>query len=302
MVVGGSDNTAKPGGKIVKNLLDGNYQGQLLVLNPGKKEVQGVPSYAKVSDIPGTVDLAIVAIAAPLCPAVVKELGQSKGTMAFIVISAGFSEEGEAGALLEKQLVEAVEQVHGVLIGPNCIGMITPAYNGVFTAPVPKLNPAGCDFVSGSGATAVFILESALPKGLTFSSLITVGNSAQIGIEEVLAHWDETFDESSSRIKLIYVENINDPDKLLKHASSLIRKGCKIAAIKSGVTEAGKRATSSHTGAMASADSAVEALFRKAGIVRCFGREELITVASVFMYKNLTGKNLAIITQAGGPG
>lgn len=302
VVVGGSENTEKPGGKIVKNLLDGNFQGQLLVLNPGRNEVQGLPSYAKVSDIPGTVDLAILAIAAPMCPTVVKELGQTKGTTAFIVISAGFSEEGEAGALLEKQLVEAVEAVNGVLIGPNCIGMITPAYNGVFTAPVPKLNPSGCDFVSGSGATAVFILESALPKGLSFSSLITVGNSAQVGIEEVLAHWDATFDETSSRIKLIYVENIKDPDKLLKHASSLIRKGCKIAAIKSGVTEAGKRATSSHTGAMASADSAVEALFRKAGIVRCFGREELITVASVFMYKALTGKNLAIITQAGGPG
>ncbi len=302
VVVGGSENTSKPGGKIVKNLLDGNYQGQLLVLNPGRSEVQGVPSYANVADIPATVDLAILAIAAPLCPGVVKELGQTKGTTAFIVISAGFSEEGEAGALLEKQLVEAVEAVNGVLIGPNCIGMITPAYNGVFTAPVPKLNSLGCDFVSGSGATAVFILESALPKGLSFSSLITVGNSAQIGIEDILEHWDKTFDETSSRIKLIYVENIKDPDKLLKHASSLIRKGCKIAAIKSGVTEAGKRATSSHTGAMASADSAVEALFRKAGIVRCFGREELITVASVFMYKALSGKNLAIITQAGGPG
>ncbi len=302
VVVGGSENTAKPGGKIVKNLLDGDYQGQLMVLNPGRNEVQGLPSYANVCDIPGEVDLAILAIAAPLCPGVVKELGQTKGTTAFIVISAGFSEEGEAGALLEKQLVSAVEGVNGVLIGPNCIGMITPAYNGVFTAPVPKLNPSGCDFVSGSGATAVFILESALPKGLSFSSLITVGNSAQIGIEDVLEHWDKTFDETSSRIKLIYVENIKDPDKLLKHASSLIRKGCKIAAIKSGVTEAGKRATSSHTGAMASADSAVEALFRKAGIVRCFGREELITVASVFMYKALTGKNLAIITQAGGPG
>jgi acetyltransferase len=183
------------------------------------------------------------------------------------------------------------------------MGVLTPAYNGIFTSPVPKLNPKGCDFVSGSGGTAIFILESALPKGLTFSSLFSVGNSTQIGIEDVLQHWDETFDpEKSSKIKMIYVENIRDPDKLLKHASSLIRKGCKIAAIKSGVTEAGKRATSSHTGAIASSDSAVEALFRKAGIVRCFGREELATVASVFMYKELKGNNLAIITHAGGPG
>lgn len=302
LVVGGSQDTTKPGGKIVQNILDGGYKGQLYVLNPGRDEVQGVRSFASVADLPSKVDLAILAVAAGKCQQVVEELGE-RGTRAFIIISAGFSEEGEAGLALEKQLVTTIDQFGGTLIGPNCIGVITPFYSGVFTAPVPKLNPRGCDFVSGSGATAVFILESALPKGLTFSSLFTVGNSAQTGIEEVLEFWDESFDpEVSSRIKLIYVENIKNPDKLLKHASSLIRKGCKIAAIKSGVTEAGKRATSSHTGAMASADSAVEALFRKAGIVRCFGREELTTVASVFMYKELKGQNLAIITQAGGPG
>ncbi len=302
LVVGGSPDTSKPGGKIVKNILDGGYKGQIYVLNPARTEVQGLPSFATVDELPGVVDLAIFAIPAAKCVSVANELGL-KGTRAFIVISAGFSEEGADGLELEKQLVEIAEKYNVSLIGPNCIGVITPVYNGVFTAPVPKLNPKGCDFVSGSGATAVFILESALPKGLTFSSLITVGNSAQTGIEEVLEYWDNSFNpEHSSRIKLIYVENIKDPDKLLKHASSLIRKGCKIAAIKSGVTEAGKRATSSHTGAMASADSAVEALFRKAGIVRCFGREELTTVASVFMYKELKGQNLAIITQAGGPG
>ena len=107
--------------------------------------------------------------------------------------------------------------------------------------------------------------------------------------------------EISSPIKLIYVETIPNPDKLLHHASSLIRKGCRIAAIKAGTTEAGSRAASSHTGAMASSDSAVEALFRKAGIVRCSGREELTTVASVFMHKPLKGRNIAIVTHAGGP-
>ena len=165
-----------------------------------------------------------------------------------------------------------------------------------------NLNSRGCDFVSGSGATAVFIFESAMPKGLNFSSVYSVGNSAQTGVEEVLEYWDNTYDpEISSPIKLIYVESIQNPDKLLHHASSLIRKGCRIAAIKAGTTEAGSRAASSHTGAMASSDSAVEALFRKAGIVRCSGREELTTVASVFFHKHLKGKNIAIITHAGGP-
>ncbi|ASB47917.1 acetate--CoA ligase family protein [Alkalitalea saponilacus] len=303
VVVGGSENISKPGGKIVKNIVDGGYTGNLFVINPGRDMVQGVASFSSAKELPGDVDLAILAITAHQCPAAVRELAELRNTRAFIVISAGFSEEGEEGALLENELRDAVNSLGGTLIGPNCIGVITPVYNGVFTSPVPRLNPAGCDFVSGSGATAVFILESALPKGLTFSSIITVGNSAQTGIEEVLEYWDESFDVStSSKIKLIYVENIQKPDKLLKHATSLINKGCRIAAIKSGVTDAGQRATSSHTGAMASADSAVEALFRKAGIVRCFGREELTTVASVFMYNELRGKNLVIITQAGGPG
>lgn len=302
LVVGGSPDVSKPGGKILKNIIDGQYKGQLYVLNPGRSEVQGVLSFALVNELPVVIDLAILAVSANKCAGIAEELG-AKGTKAFIVISAGFSEEGSEGLEYEKQLVAVAEKYNATLIGPNCIGVITPFFNGVFTAPVPKLNIRGCDFVSGSGATAVFILESALPKGLTFSSLFSVGNSAQTGIEEILEFWDNSFDvETSSRIKLVYVENIKDPDKILKHASSLIRKGCKIAAIKSGVTEAGKRATSSHTGAMASADSAVEALFRKAGIVRCFGREELTTVASVFMYKELKGQNIAIITQAGGPG
>lgn len=302
VVVGGSNNIHKPGGKVLENIIKGGFKGKLFVVNLKEDEVQGVKSFHNCKDLPQT-DLAIIVIPARYCKEAVSILAETKNTKGFIIISAGFSEENEDGARLEKEITEIIIRNHGNLIGPNCIGVINTQYNGVFTSPVPKLDPKGCDFVSGSGGTAIFILESALPKGLTFSSLFSVGNSAQIGIEEVFEHWDLTFDpERSSKIKLIYAENIRNPDKLLKHASSLIRKGCRIAAIKSGITEAGKRATSSHTGAIASSDSAVEALFRKAGIVRCFGREELTTVASVFMYKELKGKNLAIITQAGGPG
>ena len=302
VVVGGSNNIHKPGGKVLENIIKGRYKGKLHVVNPKETEVQGIKCFHHCSELPPT-ELAIIVIPAKFCKESVQLLAETKNTKAFIIISAGFSEESKEGALLEKEITDIVNKHHASLIGPNCIGIVNTNYNGVFTSPVPKLDPQGCDFVSGSGGTAIFILESALPKGLTFSSLFSVGNSAQIGIEEVIEHWDITFDpEKSSKIKLIYVENIKDPDKLLKHASSLIRKGCKIAAIKSGITEAGKRATSSHTGAIASSDSAVEALFRKAGIVRCFGREELTTVASVFMYKEMKGKNLAIITQAGGPG
>ena len=301
VVVGGSDDPFKPGGKVLKNIIEGGYAGRLTVVNPNHDIVQGIKSYRDISDIPDT-DLAILAISSRNCLAAVELLVNEKGTKAFIIVSAGFSEAGEEGRKLEADIVKVIDNAGACLIGPNCIGVVTRAYRGVFTSPVPKLDPRGCDFVSGSGATAVFIFESAIPKGLKFASVFSVGNSAQNGAEEVLEFWDVTFDKDiSSRIKLIYVESIRDPDKLLHHASSLIRKGCRIAAIKAGTTEAGIRAASSHTGAMASSDSAVEALFRKAGIVRCTGREELATVASVFFHKPMKGRNIAIITHAGGP-
>jgi acetate---CoA ligase (ADP-forming) len=301
VVVGGSDDLFKPGGKILKNIIDGKFRGSLYVVNPKQDLVQGVKSYRDLKDIPQT-DLAILAIQAKYCLQNVELLVKEKNTKAFIIISAGFSEAGEEGRKLENDIAAMINSVNGSLIGPNCIGVISPYYNGIFTSPVPRLSKMGCDFVSGSGATAVFIFESAIPKGVNFSSIFSVGNSAQTGVEDVLEYWDSTYEPGiSSTVKLIYVEGIRNPDKLLHHASSLIRKGCRIAAIKAGTSEAGSRAASSHTGALASSDSAVEALFRKAGIVRCAGREELTTVASVFFYKHLRGRNIAIITHAGGP-
>ncbi|MBG0860332.1 MAG: acetate--CoA ligase family protein [Bacteroidales bacterium] len=301
VVVGGSEDLFKPGGKILRNIIDGKYSGDLFVVNPKHEVIQGIRSYKEIKDIPHP-DLAILAVQAKYCLPAVETLIKEKNTKAFIIISAGFSEAGEEGRDLEKTIADMIAGAGGCLIGPNCIGVITQTYSGVFTTPVPKLNPRGCDFVSGSGATAVFIFESAIPKGLNFASVYSVGNSAQTGVEDVLEYWDNIYESGiSSPIKLIYVESILDPDKLLHHASSLIRKGCRIAAIKAGISEAGIRAASSHTGALASSDSAVEALFRKAGIVRCSGREELTTVASVFFYKHLKGRNIAIITHAGGP-
>lgn len=300
VVVGGSNNLHKPGGKLVYNIKNGTFTGNLYVLNPHESEVQGVRSFSDIGELPLT-DLAILAIPANFCVDVVRQF-ISHGTKAFIVISAGFSEEGERGALLEKELVDIIGNAGGILIGPNCIGLINSNYQAVFTTPVPKISSDGCSLISGSGATAVFIIEAGLPKGLSFSEVYSVGNSAMTGVEEILEHMDETFDpESDSGIKLLYIESIRNPDKLLKHSASLIRKGCRIAAIKAGSSEAGSRAAYSHTGALASSDLAVDALFRKAGIVRCYGREELTTVASIFMYKRFKGKNIAIVTQAGGP-
>ncbi len=301
VVIGASNNIHTPGGSVLKNLIAHNFKGELFTVNPKETEVQGLKCYQNVLDIP-QVDLAIIAIAAKFTLKTVQILTQQKNTKGFIIFSAGFGEKDAEGKLLEEQIVKEINAVGGTLLGPNNIGLINQNYAGVFTTPIPKLNPKGVDFISGSGATAVFIMEAAMATGLTFSSVYSVGNSSQIGVEEVLEHLDETFEKGkSSEVKLLYIESIENPQKLLKHAASLIAKGCKIAAIKAGSSSAGSRAASSHTGALANSDVAVDALFKKAGIVRCFGRNELITVAGIFMHQELKGKNIAVITHAGGP-
>ena len=301
VIVGASNDVHKPGGKLVKNLLSSPFKGKIYAVNPKETEVQGIRCYAKVEDLP-EVDCAILAIAAKYCPATVDVLAKEKNTRGFIIVSAGFGEESKQGAEFEKHITDTINSVGGSLIGPNCTGFLNTNYCGAFDTPIPTLDPHGVDFVTGSGATAVFIKEYGISNGLTFNSVWAVGNSAQMGIEDVLEHLDTTFDpEKSSRVIMLYMEKIGDPKKLLKHSRSLINKGCKIAAIKSGGSAAGSRAASSHTGALATNDAAVDALFRKAGIVRCHNRQELTTVCAIFMHPEVKGKNMAVITHAGGP-
>ncbi len=299
-IIGASNDTKKPGGNMLKNILVGGFAGNLYAVNPKEERVQGIKSFSEAKEIPET-DLAILAIPAKYCPETVKILAEEKNTKAFIIISAGFGEAGEQGKQWEQQIVSTVNSVNGCLIGPNCIGVITENYKGVFTAPVPQFNPKGCDLISGSGATAVFIMEAGMALGVSFANVFSVGNAAQTGVEDTLEYMDENFNaETDPLIKLLYLETISNPQKLLKHASSLIKKGAKIAAIKAGSTAEGSRAATSHTGAIASSDMTVRALFNKAGIVYCSSREELLSVASIFNYKKLKGKNIAIITHAGG--
>ena len=301
VVCGASSDIHKPGGKALKNLLESPFRGPVYAVNPKETEVQGVKCYAKVDDLP-QVECAILCIAAKFCAQTVDVLAKEKGCKGFIIISAGFSEENHEGALIEKHIVDTINSVGGSLIGPNCTGFLNVNYAGCFDTPIPALDPKGVDFITGSGATAVFIKEYGMSNGLKFNSVWAVGNSAQLGIEDVLEHLDETFDPvKSSHVIMLYMEKIGDPQRLLKHSRSLINKGCHIAAIKSGGSAAGSRAASSHTGALATNDAVVDALFKKAGIVRCQNRQELTTVCGVFMHPEIKGKRCAVITHAGGP-
>jgi len=301
VVVGASDNILKPGGSVLYNLINGTFDKSLYVVNARGGTIQGIKAYKNVEDIPQT-DLAIISIPAKNCLEAIEYLAREKGVKAFIVFSAGFSEESPEGAILEKQLVDIVDKAGAVMIGPNCSGFFNTKHQSIFTKPVPNLDPQGVDIISSSGGTITYIIESAMRIGLRFNSAWSIGNAAQVGVEDILEYLDNEYDpKKSSKIKLLYLEKIANPDRFLKHSASLIRKGCKIAAIKSGSSSSGSRAASSHTGAIASSDSAVEALFRKAGIIRCFSRDELANVGAVLALKELKGHNLAIITQAGGP-
>ncbi len=301
VIVGGSENTYKPGGKVLENLITGNYQGKLYVVNPKADKVQGIKSYKNISDLPHT-DLSILAIPAKFCLQTVENLA-AKGTKAFIILSAGFGELNDEGKKIEQQLSDFAGKNNISILGPNCIGIINKNYKGVFTTPVPKYNQKGVDFISSSGSTAVFVMEAGMKMGMQFSSIYSVGNAIQIQVEDILEYFDQNYiPDESSDIIMIYIEQLSNPSKLLKHSISLNKKGCNIIAVKSGLTKAGSRAASSHTGAMASPEIVVETLFKKAGIIQCYSREEMLYVAGVLFYGKPKGKNVAVITHAGGAG
>ncbi|HNS43190.1 MAG TPA: CoA-binding protein, partial [Taishania sp.] len=298
-IIGASENTSKPGGKVLQNILEGKFKGPVYAVNKKPIDIKGVIYVSEIEQIE-QVDLAIISIPASQCLEAIQKL-LNKGAKAFIIYSAGFSEAGEEGIAIEKEIVALINKNNATLIGPNCIGVINDVYKGVFTTPVPNYDKLGCELISSSGATAVFIMESALGTGLKFSNIYSIGNASQTGVEEILEYMDQTFDpENSPKVKLLYLEHIKNPFKFIKHATSLRKKGCRIAAIKSGYSEAGGRAASSHTGALATSDTVIRALFKKCGIVYCSSRDELIAVAGVFQNKEVTGKNIAIITHAGG--
>ena len=299
VVFGASDNMEKPGGKVIHNLLAGNFNGDLYAVNTKPLTLEGVTSFTSIDDLPPT-DLAILSIPAAACLESIKAL-LARNTKAFIVFSAGFGEAGPDGKMHEAELIRLINENNACLIGPNCIGIINGTYKGVFTSPVPDYDPMGCELISGSGATAVFIMEAAHSTGLRFSNVYSIGNASQTGAEDILEYMDINFNpETSPKIKLLYLENIKNPFKFLRHSTSLINKGCRIAAIKSGYSEAGSRAASSHTGAMASTDAVVRALFQKAGVIYCSSRNDLISVGCVLQSQQLTGPRIAIITHAGG--
>ncbi|MFO7709716.1 MAG: acetate--CoA ligase family protein [Desulfobacterales bacterium] len=301
-VVGASANPAKPGGRLIRNLLQNEYAGTLWAVNPSNP-IPGVATVACVDDLPAAPDLALIAIPAPEVHSVIAALAR-KGARAAIVMSAGFGEMSLAGKAEEQRLLVLAQEAGMTLVGPNCSGFLTPAYAGKFAGILTRPIPGRIDLVCGSGATMDFVVEQALVRGLAFSHTVNLGNSIQVGIEEILGLLDHNFGPASARIILLYIELIQKPVDLLRHARSLAEKGCTLIGIKSGVTSAGARAALSHTGAMATPDRAVQALFDKAGIIRVGSKTEMIDIACVLTASGgpIRGNRACVVTSAGGPG
>ena len=302
-VIGASNDTKKPGGKIVSNILEKNYRGKLYLVNAKAGRIQGLDAVSSPADLPEVPDLSYIATPARFVPRAMADLA-ALGAKCVIILSAGFSEMNEEGAGQERKILKIANENGMLILGPNCLGVTSPYLSGKFAGLMPDMTPGGIDFISGSGATVDYLIEQAIRRGLRFHSFVTVGNSVQNGITEMLGLYDENHGPDSSKIMMLYVEKINNPDKFLKHARSLSAKGVRIVGVKSGTTEAGSRAAASHTGALVTSDRAVSALFDKAGIIRVQSRLEMIDLAIALTLSRgkHDGRRVGVITDAGGPG
>ena len=302
-VIGASNDPLKPGGKVFKNIKENGYKGNLWAVNPNSKSIMDLPVFESIDKLPGPPDLALIAIPAPFVCSALEDLAR-KGTKAVMILTAGFGEKDEKGKEEEKRFLEIARDASMTLIGPNCSGFMTTSYVGKFAGIIPTVKKGAIDFISGSGATVDYLMEQAAKRGLSFSNVVNLGNSIQLGVEDILGMVDENHGPDSAPIIMLYMELVKDPAKLLYHARSLAGKGCSLIGIKSGVTEAGERAASSHTGAMATSDTAVQAMFDKAGIIRVKSKTELVDVACVLSAAkgSIKGNRACIVTDAGGPG
>ena len=298
-IIGASRHRGKVGYMIMRNLITNEYQGKLFPVNPNADSVWGIKAYPSVLDVPDTVDLAIITIPADLVLPVVEQCAR-KGVKGLVVITAGFREIGPVGEDRERRLKE-VARKHGIaLVGPNCMGVINThpevQMDATF-APTPPLR-GHLSFLSQSGALGVAILDHAKSLQLGFAKFVSLGNKADVSGNDCLLSWEH---DPETRVILMYLENFGNPKNFARIARRLTKKK-PVIAVKAGRTEAGGRATVSHTGALGGSDIAADAIFAQTGVMRANSIEELFDYAMAFARQPLPrGKRVAIITDAGGP-
>lgn len=300
-VIGASTNTSKLGYAVLDNLVNGDFLQdgrKVYPINPKADEILGLPAFPVVSDIPDPIDLAVIVIPYPLVPEAMRTCGE-KGIPAVIVISAGFREAGMDGLEREQELIEITTEYNIRLIGPNCLGVINTVIpmNASFSAGLPPKGPM--DFMSQSGALGTAILDWAQAGRLGLSKFVSLGNKADVSEIDLLRAWAN---DPTSNVILSYMEGLPDGQEFISVARE-VSKIKPIVALKSGVTQAGSRAVSSHTGSLAGSEQAYEAAFRQSGVLRAHSLQDLFDMARAFGYLSpLQGDRIAIVTNAGGPG
>jgi acetyl coenzyme A synthetase (ADP forming)-like protein len=299
-VVGASRSPGGIGYEIVHNLVEHGYRGALYPVNPNARFVHSIPAYRSVLEIPGALDLAVIAVPKACVLEVVDECGQ-KGVPALVVISAGFKEVGGAGVELERALLERVKRFGMRLVGPNCIGVLNTepdvSMNATFAPTTPPAGPVS--FVSQSGAMGVTILDYAATYGIGIHHFVSMGNRADVSSNDLLEYWGA---EEATKVILMYLESFGNPRNFTRLARTVTRNK-PVLVVKAGRSRAGARAALSHTGALAGLDVATDALLAQCGVIRVETVEELFDLAMAFSRLPVPrGERVAIVTNAGGPG
>jgi len=295
-VIGASETAGKVGNTVLNNIIKSGYKGKIYPINPRSDEICGHNCYKSVLDVKEDIDIAIFVIPGKFVNGAAEECGK-KGVKGLIIISAGFKEIGGEGVEREEELIKIGKNYHMRILGPNCLGFIGLNYNGSFAAETPK--KGGIAMISQSGAMLTGMMDYSMTQAFGFSCNISLGNKADLGAVDFIEY---LADDMNTKVILCYLESITDGQKFLEILPKATREK-PIVILKSGVSEAGARAASSHTGALAGADIAYDLSFTKCGVIRAKTIEDLFDYGEIFLYQPIPKENsFAIITNAGGPG
>lgn len=302
-VIGASNKKGRVGHAVIKNILNGGYTGKVYAVNPSSKAVMGIKCYRRVTEIPGPVDLAVVIVPSRIVPDAIEDCGHKEIKCA-VIISAGFKETGNEGKMLEERVAKIAMENGVRIIGPNCVGIINSnpqiSLNASFTKRKPKFG--NVSLISQSGAICGAMLEYAKIKEVGFSKVFSLGNKADVNENDVLNLLSK---DSSTKVILMYVEDLVNAKEFIRIASNITRRGVKskpILVMKAGRSPIGTKAIASHTGALAGSYEAYEAIFKQAGILKTETLEQLFDYALAFSYQPLPHSGgCAVISNAGGP-
>jgi acetate---CoA ligase (ADP-forming) len=297
-VIGASRTPGKVGYDILKNIIQYGYEGAVFPINPSASEVLGKKSYPSLLDVPDKIDMAVVVVPSKNVIEVIEQCGAKKIDSA-IIITAGFKESGIEGAKLENELIKKSQECGVRFIGPNCLGMIDThsKVNASFAVGMPA--KGGIGFFSQSGALCLAVLDRALPDDIGFSKFISMGNKSDITDTDIMLALSE---DENTKVILGYIEGVSDGRKFMEVAAQVSKKK-PIIILKSGITSAGAKAASSHTGALAGREAAFDSAFKQSGVIRAHTINELFNYALAFANQPLPkGPYVAIVTNSGGPG